>query len=70
MEPSYIAEVRLTAFKSFRNAVLPLDEFTLLIGRNGSGKSNVSDGLWALAKLAEGEDVRGAHWTGDARDPR
>jgi predicted ATPase len=60
MEPSFIAEVRLTSFKSFRDAVLPLDEFTLLIGRNGSGKSNALDGLWALARLAEGEDVRDA----------
>ena len=60
MEPSYISEVRLTAFKSFEGAVLPLDEFTLLVGRNGSGKSNALDGLWALAKLAEGEDIRDA----------
>lgn len=60
MEPSFITEVRLTAFKSFRDAVLPLDEFTLLVGRNGSGKSNALDGLWALARLAEGEDIRDA----------
>lgn len=60
MEPSYIEQIRLTAFKSFRGAMLPLDEFTLLIGRNGSGKSNALDGLWALARLAEGEDVRDA----------
>ena len=60
MEPSYIEQVRLMAFKSFEGAVLPLDEFTLLVGRNGSGKSNALDGLWALAKLAEGEDVRDA----------
>lgn len=60
MEPSVIEEVRLTAFKSFRDAVLPLDELTLVVGRNGSGKSNALDGLWALSRLATGEDVRDA----------
>jgi predicted ATPase len=60
MEPSTIEEVRLTAFKSFRDAVLPLSDLTLVVGRNGSGKSNALDGLWALVRLAEGEDVRDA----------
>lgn len=60
MEPSVIEEVRLTSFKSFRDAVLPLEPFTLLVGRNGSGKSNALDGLWTLARLASGEDIRDA----------
>ncbi len=60
MDTSVIEEVRLTAFKSFESAVLPLDELTLLVGRNGSGKSNALDGLWALARLAHGEDLRDA----------
>jgi predicted ATPase len=60
LEPSVIEEIRLTSFKSFRDAVLPLDAFTLLVGRNGSGKSNALDGLWALARLASGEDIRDA----------
>lgn len=60
MEPSVIEEVRLNAFKSFKDAVLPLEELTLLVGRNGSGKSNALDGLWALARLAQGEDLRDA----------
>lgn len=60
MEPSIIEEVRLTAFKSFRDAVLPLEDLTLLVGRNGSGKSNALDGLWALARLAQGDDIRDA----------
>ena len=34
----------LTNFKSFRQAVLSLPELTLLIGKNGSGKSNAIDG--------------------------
>ncbi|MDQ3379948.1 MAG: ATP-binding protein [Actinomycetota bacterium] len=60
IEPSVIEEIRLANFKSFRDAVLPLDAFTLLVGRNGSGKSNALDGLWTLARLASGEDIRDA----------
>jgi predicted ATPase len=55
-----IDELRLTRFKSFRDAALPLGELTLLIGRNGSGKSNAIDGLQVLSKLAQGEDIRDA----------
>lgn len=40
--------------------MLPLDELTLVVGRNGSGKSNALDGLWALTRLAQGDDVRDA----------
>ncbi len=60
MGPSIVEEIRLTSFKSFTDAVLPIGELTLLVGRNGSGKSNALDGLWALACLASGEDVRKA----------
>lgn len=60
METSYVEELRLTSFKSFTDQVLPLDELTLLVGRNGSGKSNALEGLWALARLASGEDIRDA----------
>lgn len=50
----------LTKFKSFRDATMALSDLTLLIGKNGSGKSNAIDGLTALARLADGEDVRDA----------
>jgi predicted ATPase len=60
VEPSVIEEVRLGAFKSFRDAVLPLEDLTLLVGRNGSGKSNALDGLWVLSRLSQGEDIRDA----------
>ncbi|SEO18779.1 Predicted ATPase [Actinacidiphila rubida] len=52
-----IEEVRLTAFKSFRNQVLPLAPLTTLIGRNSSGKSNALDGLEVLSRLARGDDI-------------
>lgn len=60
MNSPYLEELRLTAFKSFRDASLPLSDLTLLIGRNGSGKSNAIDGLQVLAKLAQGDDLREA----------
>jgi len=60
IQPSYITELRLTRFKSFRDAVLPLEPFTLLVGRNGSGKSNALDALTALSALAGGEEIRDA----------
>lgn len=56
--PAVIEELRLTKFKSFYDAALPLCDLTLLIGRNGSGKSNVLDALEVLSKLALGEDIR------------
>jgi predicted ATPase len=56
--PAFLEELRLTRFKSFRNAVLPLGDLTLLIGRNGSGKSNALEALETLALLAQGEDIR------------
>jgi predicted ATPase len=60
MEPSVLDEVRLTSFKSFHDARLPLGSLALLVGRNGSGKSNALDGLWVLSRLAMGEDIRDA----------
>ena len=48
------------SFKSHRDTSLPLDDFTLLVGRNGSGKSNALDGLWVLSRLASGDDIRDA----------
>lgn len=59
-ESPLLEELRLSAFKSFQGAALPLRDLTLLIGRNGSGKSNAIDGLQVLANLAEGEDIRDA----------
>lgn len=60
MTASQIVELRLTSFKSFRGARLPLGGTTILAGRNSSGKSNALDGLEVLARLAEGEDLADA----------
>ncbi len=55
-----LAELRLPAFKSLRKARIPLRPLTLLVGRNGSGKSNVLDALAVLSALAGGGTIRDA----------
>ena len=55
-----IVHLRLPAFKSLRDAEVTLGPLTLLVGRNGSGKSNVIDGLAVLSALAGGATIRDA----------
>lgn len=55
-----ITDLRLTAFKSFRDITMPLEPLTVIIGRNGSGKSNALDALEVLSGLARGDEVRDA----------
>lgn len=52
--------MRLPAFKSMRQATIPLSPLTLLVGRNGSGKSNVLDALAVLSALSGGANFRDA----------
>lgn len=60
MAASQLTQLRLTKFKSFHGAALPLGDVTLLTGRNSSGKSNALDGLDVLTRLAGGEDLADA----------
>lgn len=55
-----LTELRLPAFKNMRKTKIPLGPLTLLVGRNGSGKSNVLDALAVLSALAGGADLRDA----------
>lgn len=55
-----LVELRLPAFKSMRQTKIPLRPLTLLVGRNGSGKSNVLDALAVLSALAGGTTFRDA----------
>lgn len=53
-------ELRLDEFKSVRQARIPIGPVTLIVGRNGSGKSNILDALAVLSALATGADLRDA----------
>jgi len=60
MSAGQITSLRLTAFKSYQGAEMPLAPLNVVIGRNGSGKSNALDALEVLSRLARGEEVRDA----------
>jgi predicted ATPase len=55
--PPALVKLRVSAFKSYRNQELIIEPLTLLVGRNGSGKSNALDALSLLALLADERDV-------------
>ncbi|ATG50513.1 ATPase [Brachybacterium vulturis] len=50
-------QLRLQDFKSFEDTTFALDAFTLLIGSNASGKSNVRDALRILHGVGRGYSV-------------
>ncbi|MEU6233082.1 ATP-binding protein [Kitasatospora sp. NPDC047058] len=52
-----VEELRLTSFKSYRRASLPLAPLTVLHGPAGVGKSNALDALAVLSRLALGEEI-------------
>ncbi|MEU1823765.1 ATP-binding protein [Streptomyces abikoensis] len=52
-----VTELRLSAFKSHRNAVFPLDPLTLFRGGSGSGKSSALEAYEVLARLAGGDTL-------------
>ena len=49
-----LSRLILTNFKSYREASLQFAPLTVLIGANGSGKSNAIEALWLLSKVARG----------------
>lgn len=55
-----LKEIRLKNWKSFEDATLYIDPFTVLIGTNASGKSNILDALVFLQRIADGLDVQTA----------
>ena len=57
METAALTELRLTEFKTFSDEVLDLGELTILIGRNGAGKSNALDGLEVLSRMVGADDL-------------
>ncbi|HEY3866191.1 MAG TPA: AAA family ATPase [Solirubrobacteraceae bacterium] len=55
-----ILDVQLTNFKSFKKATVPLGPLTLIVGANGSGKSNFFDALRFLSFIGNGVPIRDA----------
>lgn len=49
-----ITRLRLQRFKSFEDATLELGPFTLLVGANASGKSNLRDAFRFLHGIGRG----------------
>jgi predicted ATPase len=60
MTTAKLRDIRLRSFKSFRAETLPVDDVTVITGRNSSGKSNALDGIEVLARLAGGEELADA----------
>ena len=55
-------------FKGFAEAELPLDQpVTLLLGRNGAGKSNVIEGVHLLSELGQGLPLQEVGEPGEGR---
>ncbi len=55
--PTMLAKLNLENFKNFKDAELHLGPFTLLVGENASGKSNIRDALRFLHGIARGYNV-------------
>lgn len=55
-----LSEIRLQSFKSVKGASIVLGPLTLIVGRNGSGKSNILDAVSALSAMATGSSLRDA----------
>jgi len=60
-----IRSLRLQSFKNFRDAELPLGNFSVLVGANASGKSNLRDAFRFLHGVARGytlAEIIGEKW--------
>jgi predicted ATPase len=55
-----LRRVRIRNFKSFRDATFPLGNFSLVVGANGTGKSNLFDALRFLKFIGMGTSIRDA----------
>ncbi len=60
-----IEQLELTNFKNFRSATLPLGKFTVIVGTNASGKSNIRDAFRFLHGISRGyslAEIIGEKW--------
>ncbi len=55
-----LKEIHFKNWKSLKNATLYIDQLTVLIGTNASGKTNIVEGLEFLRRLINGKEVQTA----------
>ncbi|HIE02633.1 MAG TPA: ATPase [Thiotrichaceae bacterium] len=55
-----LKEIRFQNWKSFKQATLYIDQLTVLIGTNASGKSNAVEALAFLRRVASGKNIQTA----------
>ncbi len=55
-----LKEIHFQNWKSFKQATLYIDQLTLLIGTNASGKSNIVESLEFLRRIAIGKNIQTA----------
>jgi predicted ATPase len=65
-----IKEVYIKNFKSITDAKVKLDDFSIVVGRNGAGKSNFIQAVAFLRDIIVGEEVRNSakKWTYSPRE--
>ena len=60
-----LKKIRLERFKNFKEAELTLGDFTILVGTNATGKSNIGDALRFLHGISRGynlAEILGEKW--------
>ncbi|WP_405801766.1 AAA family ATPase [Streptomyces sp. NBC_01506] len=69
-----ITRIEVAGFRSFRDCAVDLSPFTVLVGQNGSGKTNLLEAVDLAAQLSGGSGANtwwssreGVHWTADVR---
>ncbi len=55
-----IRQIKFKNWKSFKDATLPIEQLTVLIGTNASGKSNALDAFEFLLRTANASDIQSA----------
>jgi predicted ATPase len=55
-----LKEIHFENWKSFKQATLYIDQLTVLIGTNASGKSNAVEGLEFLRRIISGKEIKSA----------
>jgi len=55
-----LKEIHFKNWKSFKNTTLYIDQITVLIGTNASGKTNIVEGLEFLRRIINGKEVQSA----------